>query len=174
MTQDDTAPAPDPAAATVLHRSGELLDVLVAQLLDAVAATEEAAFDIVREAQGVDARTADLRAAAAALRPSDAATADRIEDSTEALGERATALLAATQFQDVTRQSAESITRTLHALREQLHAVAGHLETGSPLQLPDDPGKVLEASYVSERQRAVHSGVTGGAPAEELAVVELF
>ena len=164
----------DLAAADVLRRSGQLLDVLTAQLRDVVTTTEEAAFGIVTEVQGLDAATERRDATARALAPTDPEAAARLAGATSALGTHSTSLLALTQFQDVTRQTVEGIVTFLAGLRVQLDAVADHLDEDTPLHLLEDALAALEASYVSDRQRAVHAGVTGGEAPEELAVVELF
>ncbi|MBB2899541.1 methyl-accepting chemotaxis protein [Kineococcus radiotolerans] len=103
--------------------------------------------------------------------------AERIAGSVSALGERSTAALAQTQFQDVTRQSVQSVVGGLEELGRQLGTVAGHLrgEAGAEaLRALDDAVALLRSSYVSQRQRSVHSRQDGGAPVAATALVELF
>ncbi|ABS03340.1 methyl-accepting chemotaxis protein [Kineococcus radiotolerans] len=103
--------------------------------------------------------------------------AERIAGSVDALGERSTAALAQTQFQDVTRQSVQSVVGGLEQLGHQLGTVAGHLrgEAGAEaLRALDDAVALLRSSYVSQRQRSVHARQDGGAPVAATALVELF
>ncbi|WP_432524648.1 methyl-accepting chemotaxis protein [Kineococcus sp. SYSU DK006] len=106
--------------------------------------------------------------------------ADRIAGSVTDLGARTTAALAQTQFQDITRQSVGSVTAALEELGRQLAVVTGHLrgeQDAEALRALDDAVAALQASYVSQRQRAVHSGRGAGAPAPAqpaAPVIELF
>jgi methyl-accepting chemotaxis protein len=106
-------------------------------------------------------------------------TASQVEQAAGALGTRTTAVLAAAQFQDIIRQSLESVTAALGQLGEQAGRIATVLRT---CDVVDDPAEFedaigdLQASYVSRRQRLIHAGTVGGSPsvsAEEPAV-ELF
>ena len=170
-----TAPADPPPLAAALEQATQLLDVLVAQLHDVVAATEAAALDIVTDAQGVDAQVEALAATAAGLRPTRPAAAASVERSADALGVAATSLLGRTQFQDVTRQSVGGVAASLEQLRATLGGLAACLAgERSVVGLHDALGD-LEASYVSQRQRAIHAEVTGAAVVDDgLEAIELF
>ncbi|WP_432574007.1 methyl-accepting chemotaxis protein [Kineococcus sp. SYSU DK005] len=105
--------------------------------------------------------------------------AGRIATSIEALGARTTAVLGQAQFQDMTRQAVESVVASLGALGGQLATVADHLRgdaDAAALAQLDDAVGALRASYVSQRQRAVHAQRTGGGvPVQPAAAaIELF
>ena len=95
------------------------------------------------------------------------------------LSERTTAILAEAQFQDIIRQSLESVTGALAELGERVALVSAHLrESGdlAGLQELDSSLAALEASYVSQRQRRVHTSTVGGQRASSTAdpASELF
>ena len=161
-----------PDAAEALQRSALLLDVLIAQLHDVVAATDEAARGIAAGVQGIDTASGALREASAQLGPHPAAA--RVGGVGEELAARTTEVLGHLQFQDVTRQSLESVVRALHGLRHQVEALAGASGDHTSQHFFEDALEALEATYVSDRQRAVHAAATGGAAPEALADIELF
>ncbi|WP_432563199.1 methyl-accepting chemotaxis protein [Kineococcus sp. SYSU DK003] len=106
--------------------------------------------------------------------------AEQIAGSIAGLGLRTTAALAQTQFQDITRQSVAAVTGAMEEMGRQLAVVGEHLRgeaDAEALRALGDAVAALQASYVSQRQRAVHSGQDGRsvAPAQPSApVIELF
>ncbi len=93
------------------------------------------------------------------------AVAEDVEQAAAALSERTTAVLAEAQFQDIIRQSLQSVTGALAELGERVALVAAHLrESGDVggLREFDSSLAALEASYVSQRQRRVHTSTVGG------------
>jgi methyl-accepting chemotaxis protein len=83
-----------------------------------------------------------------------------------------------TQFQDITRQSVESVLTGLAALGERVALVAGHLrERGddAALRRLDDSLSSLHETYVMARQRSIHAAATGAAEVRDTApAIELF
>jgi methyl-accepting chemotaxis protein len=101
-----------------------------------------------------------------------------VEEAARSLGDRTTAILAESQFQDITRQTVEGVVAALEDLRERLGVVADHLggeRDAVALRGLDDAMEALSASYRSHRERSVHSGATaGGGDAAGAPVIELF
>ncbi len=100
----------------------------------------------------------------------------QVEASAQSLSGRTTAIVSETQFQDITRQTVESVVAALGDLRHRLSQVAGHLQgrtDAGPLEELDDAVEALTRSYTSARQRAVHEGASGSATVAA-SVVELF
>jgi methyl-accepting chemotaxis protein len=108
------------------------------------------------------------------------AAAVDVDSAATALQARTTAILAETQFQDITRQSLESVTTALGDLSERVALVAAHLRDSGDvegLRRLDGSIAALEASYVSQRQRLVHAGTVGepvAAPPPGEQAIELF
>jgi len=94
--------------------------------------------------------------------------AQEVRASADVVHERTTAIVGEAQFQDITRQSLESVTEALGDLSDRVTRVASHLRESGDLEglrQLDTSIAELEASYVSQRQRRIHAGTLGGSGA---------
>lgn len=90
---------------------------------------------------------------------------ERIETSADSLSQHTNAIAAGIQFQDITRQSVESVISALSGLDSQLTAVGDYLhdsDNAATLLAFGDSLEELSSSYVSHRQHAIHAMTTAG------------
>lgn len=88
------------------------------------------------------------------------AVVDGVAGDARTLGDIATQVLAATQFQDITRQVVEQVRDGLGAIGGQIGMAAGCLEgTGSPADLDGELLDGLHHAYVMAAQRHTHATV---------------
>lgn len=105
---------------------------------------------------------------------------EHIQSAADSLSQRTNAIVARLQFQDITRQSVDSVVEALSGLDSRLVIVADYLRDAENADVLLALGDVLEdmaSTYVSQRQRFIHAKVTAGAstaiePTEP--VIELF
>ena len=98
-----------------------------------------------------------------------------IDTSAQTLDEMTTGLVGELQFQDIVRQSVETVTKGLTSAGKDVQGVADYLG-GSRADLPS-PAQTLSAlqdSYVMRRQRDLHNDSDGTGASSSSAAIELF
>ncbi len=157
--------------------------VMREKLADSGGATDSSFGAINTQLQSI---AADQRAVADLLSSTIADTTsavEHIQTAANSLNNRTNAIVGRVQFQDITRQSVDSVIDALSGLDMRLAVVATYLRDSGD---PDDEAVLLalgdslhdmSSSYVSHRQRAVHASATSGDSAvlaSSEPVIELF
>ncbi len=136
-----------------LQEAGRLVDILCRQLQDSVETGEKAVIALTKDLIAVDRSLADV------VPEMSGHPADVFQQVTDTLGDA----LARLQFQEVLRQQVGSVVKALQMLGQHSGHLAELLQTGTPpasMQGGDEHLRHLHGSYVSERQRAIHTAAT--------------
>lgn len=126
--------------------------------------------DIGARLHAISEAQQDMAVALADTTQATAAAAEDVDKAAASLQGRTTAILAEAQFQDITRQSLEAVTSSMGELGERVARVANHLRASDDiegLQELDNSISALETSYVSQRQRRVHTTTVNGQESHE-------
>lgn len=105
---------------------------------------------------------------------------EQIQTAADSLSQRILAIVARVQFQDITRQSVDSVVTALSGLESRLVAVGNYLhdaDNADVLLALGDAVEDMSTTYVSQRQRAIHAESTTGTSIDTAAdgpAIELF
>lgn len=102
---------------------------------------------------------------------------EHVEQSAQSLSRRTTAILGEAQFQDITRQTIESVVAGLGELGRRVGSVSSHLGSDGDTDLAGVAASAdtFEDTYVSSRQRDIHAAATGvEAMTDDQPIIELF
>ena len=130
----------------------------------------EAERAIVAERAMVDelAHRLDQLGAFDALQRSTASLLSKLASSTESISTQVGEALASVQFQDISRQKIEQVTKTLASIDEHLGRVVDFAGSSSPaLDAQRIDASSLLSQYVMQSQRDIHARVAGGAATDE-------